>query len=213
MLLRQAWPGAESRQCPRRHVDGLLVTDHRGQHQIRHFRPSRRQQGRGRDLLAARHARCGPARRQPKVDHPHPPHRLRGIAAIRRRRHHPGHLRALSHRRVEHGHRRRQPLRSADHLRHPGIAVPRSAARYSGDRQDLRSGDDRLVFHHRFTWTQGNPGPAGHPRRHQPPLRHHVLRHQPSARHRCPGLGGPLHHRLRGPLCRHGPFRPLARSG
>jgi K+ transporter len=73
---------------------------------------------------------------------------VRRGAALWRRHHHPGHLRALGHGGHERGHRCGRALHPARHLPHPGGAVLGAKARHGAHRQGLRPADDHLVRGH-----------------------------------------------------------------
>ena len=133
---------------------------------------------------------------------------VRGRAALRGRGDHPGHLRALGRGRPGGGHGRGHAPGAAPDRGHPVRTVLHPALRHGRDRPGIRPGDDRLVHHHRgpgLSAHPGEPGGAGLPRSFP---RRPVLRGQPAARGGGARLRGPVHHRRRGPLCGHGPFRP-----
>jgi KUP system potassium uptake protein len=65
---------------------------------------------------------------------------LRRGPALRRRDHHPRHLRALRRRGPGGRHHQRAPLRRAHHPGHPGGALPGAEARHRGHRAHLRPG-------------------------------------------------------------------------
>ena len=188
----------------------LLGADRHRVPEIRDPDSARRQPRRGRHRGHARAAGRAPRAGRELARLPAGRRPDRGGAALRRRRHHAGHLGAQRGRGIEAGRAAADAGGRAHHGRHPDRPVPHSAPGDGVHRLHLRPGDARMVRGHRRARHRSASCVT-------PPCSPRSIRSAPSnicstpdpaisfrgARGRLPGRHG-----RRGDVCGYGPFRP-----
>ncbi len=203
-------PFARALRRAGRSLDDLLVARDRGDGQIRRLHHARRQQWRGRRDGAGRAGASllGPG---PRPQDRHRAGLARRPRAVLRRRHADARdLGPLGGRGP--GRRKRRPAAPdpAADPRHPDRAVPAAALRDGADRQDVRPRHGGLVCRDGGAGRRRHRAQSADPQMHQSLLRLCAVRARALDGVRRAWLRRPGGDRLRGALCRYGPFRARA---